>query len=144
MGSDNMRYWICVTSRENWEVVRKECIWAVPSNRKAILEKVEPGDLLAIYVSPKKLGGIFKVTSTLYEDRSRIFISRKDPSEVFPYRVRIKPLMIPREPVSFTPLVPKLSFIRKKKGWTAYFRRAMFEISEEDFKIIEKYLKEAM
>jgi len=39
--------------------------------------------------------------------------------------------------------VPRLSFIRKKERWTAYLRRAMFEISEEDFKMIEKYLREA-
>ena len=142
MGTGNMRYWICVTSKENWEIVKKEGIWAVPSNRKAILERVKPNDRLVIYVSSKSIGGIFEVVSKPYEDKTRIFTSRKDPNEVFPYRVKIKPLIVPKEPVSFAPLVHKLSFIKKKEGWTAYFRRAMFEISEEDFKVIEKYLRE--
>ena len=138
-----MKYWLCVTSEENWRIIKKEGIWAVPGGRREILEKVRPSDKLAIYVSPKRIGGIFEVVSEPYEDRTRIFISRKDPSEVFPYRVKIKPLIVPKESISFVPLVHRLSFIKKKEGWTAYFRRAMFEISEEDFKVIEKYLREA-
>ena len=136
-----MRYWICVTSRENWEVVKREGIWAVPSSRKAVLEEAKPNDRLVIYVSPKSIGGIFEVISKPYEDRTRIFTSR-DPNEVFPYRVKIKPLIVPKEPISFTPLVNKLSFIKKKEGWVAYFRRAMFEISKDDYEVIEKYLRE--
>jgi len=67
-----------------------------------------------------------------------------EPDEVFPYRVKIKPLIVPKEPLSFTPLISKLSFIKKKERWTAYFRRVMFEISKDDNEVIEKYLRETI
>ena len=136
-----MRYYFCVTSKKNWEIVKKECIWAVSENRRGTLMSVKPKDKLVVYVSPKQLGGIFEVTSEPYEDRTRIFVSRRNPNELFPYRIRIKPLLLPKEPINFIPLISKLSFIKRKKRWTVYLTRAMFEISEEDFKLIEKYFK---
>jgi len=88
------------------------------------------------------LSSLFEVISEPYYDESELFYPVKDREERFPYRVKLKPILLPKEPIDFTPLVPKLSFIKNnKERWSAYFRRAIFKISEEDFKIIEEYLR---
>jgi len=136
-----MAYWICVVNDENWAVVRSQHVWGVSKLWGKTINQVREGDLLIFYVIPKRLGGVFEVISKPYYDNSEIFYPVKDREEKFPYRVKLKPILLPREPIDFTPLVPRLSFIKNKQRWSAPFRRAMFKISEEDFRIIEEYLK---
>ncbi len=139
-----LRYWICVTTEENWKIIRDKNIWGVPSRCRKIIEAVEPGDRLAIYVIQTRLGdktipsrivGIFEATSKAYFDESPIFAEYK--GKKFPYRVKIRPIKIFSKPIVFKDLVEKLGFIKNKKFWTVYFRRAMFEIPRGDFETIE-------
>ena len=102
---------------------------------------VRPGDLLVFYVIPKRVGGVFRAVSEPYIDREPIFIPVKSRDEVFEYRVKVEPLLLPEEPIDFTPLVKRLSFIKNKKRWSAPFRRAMLKISKEDYVIIEKEIR---
>jgi len=134
-------YWICVTNEENWEVVKAKGIWGVSERRKRELMSVRPGDLLVFYVTPKRIGGVFRVISEPYIDREPIFIPVKSRDEVFEYRVRVEPVLLPKEPIDFTPLVEKLSFIKNKKYWTAPLRRAMLKISREDYEVIEEEIR---
>ena len=136
-----MAYWICVVNDENWAIVRSQHVWGVSKRWERVINQVREGDLLIFYVIPKRLGGIFEVISKPYYDDSEIFYPVKDREENFPYRVKLKPILLPKEPIDFTPLVPRLSFIKNKQRWSAPFRRAMFRISKEDFRIIEEYLK---
>ena len=136
-----MAYWICVITYENWAIVRSQHVWGVSKRWEKVINQIREGDLLAFYVIPKSLGGIFEVISKPYYDESELFYPVKDRKERFPYRIKLKPILLPKEPIDFTQLVPKLSFIKNKQRWSAPFRRAMFEISEEDFKVIEEYLR---
>ena len=136
-----MAYWICVVNDENWAVVRSQHVWGVSKRWEKIISQVREGDLLIFYVIPKSLGGIFEAVSEPYYDESPIFYPVKAREEKFPYRVKLKPILLPKEHIDFTPLVPKLSFTKNKQYWSAPFRRAMFKIIEEDFKIIEEYLR---
>jgi predicted RNA-binding protein len=58
--------------------------------------------------------------------------------EVFPYRVKLKPVKIFDEPLDFKTLIPKLEFITNKKQWTGHLRTAMRTIPEEDYEYIMK------
>ena len=55
--------------------------------------------------------------------------------------MRIEPALLPKEPIDFTPLVEKLSFIKNKERWSTHLRRAMFKISREDYEIIEEEIR---
>jgi len=136
-----MAYWICVTNEENWEIIKTKNVWGVTERRKNTLMNVKPGDLLIFYVAPKRIGGVFRVVSKPYIDREPIFFPVKSRDEVFEYRVRIEPALLPKEPIDFTPLVEKLSFIKNKKRWSAPLRRAMFKIGREDYEIIEEEIR---
>lgn len=132
-----VNYWLCVTNEENWDVVRKKKVWGVPRANKRLIESVKRGDLLVFYVSPKSIRGIFEAVSEPYEDDKRIFSSGKfGKSEIFPHRVKVKPVAIAKKPLPFDDLIPKLKFITNKKMWTGHLRRAMRRIPEEDYKLI--------
>jgi len=58
-------------------------------------------------------------------------------NELFPLRVRLKPVDIFKKPVAFKPLIPGLQFITNKKKWSGHLMgKAMRQISKEDFEVI--------
>ncbi|WP_456444116.1 EVE domain-containing protein [Thermococcus sp.] len=142
-----MTYWLCITNRANWEVIKENNIWGVPRRHKNTIAKVKPGDRLVIYLKQErkdkeilepKIAGIFEVVSEPYEDSKRIFKGHV-PNETYPLRVKIKPIKLSE--LEFKPLIPKLKFITNKKKWSGHLMgKAMREIPEEDYKLIESLL----
>ncbi len=147
-----MTYWFASSNRDNWEIIKKKNIWGIPKRNKSIIERVNPGDKILIYVSQKKendeilpsaITGAFEIISKGYENMTPLFITpEKMGNEVFPYRVRLKPIRIFKEPLGFKQLIPKLKFIKNKTMWTGHIRVAMREIPEEDYKFILKSAKD--
>ena len=85
------------------------------------------------------IGGIFEVVSEPYEDSKKIFKSPPHLNETYPLRIKIKPLKLGE--VDFKSLIPKLKFITNKKKWSGHLMgKAMREIPEEDYKLIENFL----
>jgi len=139
-----MVYWFCVTSEENWKVIRDKLVWGVNERWRNTIQKAKPGDKLVIYITetkrddeviPSRIVGIFEIISEPYKGSSRIFKSRVKET-VYPYRVKLKPIKIFREPIEFKQLISKLRFIKNKERWTGYVRTPMRMISEEDFQIM--------
>lgn len=61
------------------------------------------------------------------------------PNETYPLRVKVKPVKLGE--VDFKLLIPKLKFITNKKRWSGHLMgKAMREIPEEDYKLIESLL----
>lgn len=117
--------------------MKRRKVWGVPKRSKGFIERVKPGDLLVFYVSPKKISGIFKAISESFQSDEKIFSCEGlGKEEIFPYRVRLKPVIIAEEPVRFDGLIPKLRFIANKKYWTGHLRRAMIDIPKEDYDLI--------
>ena len=144
-----MTRWLAISSRENSEVVIKRHIWGVPRRYINTISRVKPGDTVLIYVGqkvidrevlPPAITGAFEVTSEVYEDASRIFTApAKLGNELFPLRIKLRPVKIFEPPVEFKPLIPKLKFITNKKMWSGHIRgQAMREIPEEDYLTIMK------
>jgi len=137
-----MAYWLCVTNRENWEVIRKRRIWGVSSRSASKISKVKRGDTLVFYKiqdkeSPSQVVGIFEATSDPFYDEKPVFSGG-----VFPHRVRVESRLVPEEPLDFKPLVPKLSFITNKEKWNLHLRgKAMIELPKEDFEAIISAMK---
>ncbi len=141
-----MNCWICVTNRANFEVVKREGVWGVADRYKNVIEQVEPGDTLLFYLMQERgergevletaIGGAFQATSRAFRDASRVFRG-----DLYPHRVRVKPLVVPERPVPFKPLVPRLSFIKNKQKWSGHFRRAMVRIPGEDCALIVETLR---
>jgi len=137
-----VKYWLCVTNEENWKVVKERKIWGISNRYRRLLENVKPGDTLVFYVKPFWLAGIFKVISEPFKSDETIFSSIGfTKGEMFPWRVKIEPLIVAEEPIAFREqvfkkLIPKLKFIKNKKMWTGHLRRAMRTIPKEDYNLI--------
>lgn len=144
-----MAYWLCITTEENWKVIKEKNIWGVPERHKNTISKVKPGDKLLIYIKQEKVNNelkdskivaVYEVISEVFRDSSRIFKAPKGMgNETFPLRIKLKPIKIFEKPIEFKPLIPKLKFITNKKKWSGHLMgKAMREISEEDFRLIIK------
>jgi predicted RNA-binding protein len=142
-----MTRWLAISNRENSDISIKKNIWGVPKRAINTITRVKPGDTILMYVSqkivnkevfPSAITGEFEVVSEVYEDSSRIFTTPvKLGNELFPLRIKLKPLKIYNPPVEFKPLVPKLQFITNKEKWVGHIRgQAMREIPEEDYQLI--------
>jgi len=136
-----MKYWLCVTNQENWEVIREKNIWGVEERHRNTISKVKPGDRLLIYVMgtkkenetlPPKIVAAYEAVSEMFTDSSRIFKGK-----LYPLRIRLRPIAIFSKPLDFRGLVAKLSFIRNKRMWVGHIRgKAMREIPKGDFETV--------
>ena len=141
-----MAYWICITNKENWDVIKNKLIWGVSDRHYKVIKRVKKGDKLLIYVIshrennkivPSQIVGVFEADSEVFRDETPIFVSPKGKTEVYPNRIKLKMIKIFDPPIEFKPLVPKLKFIVNKKKWAGSLQgRAMREIPEEDFNTI--------
>ncbi|MDG6251749.1 EVE domain-containing protein [Methanocalculus sp.] len=144
-----MTRWLAISNRENSEVVLNKNVWGVPRRAINQISKVKPGDTVLIYVGqkivdkemlPPAITGSFEVISEMYEDATEIFTSPpKLGNEIFPLRIKVKPIEIFDEPVDFKTIIPHLKFITNKKQWSGHIRgQAMRIIPEEDYQFIMK------
>lgn len=146
-----MANWLCVLNRENFEIVKREGVWGVNERHKNTLRKLNPGDICAFYLRGETrgenqfepcIGGIFIVSSLPYFDETDIFLSKRNPDEKYPYRVRVSPYYNLRSTVPFKQVVPDLSFIVKKHNYGCYLLgRPLRELSKEDMAVIEAKIK---
>ena len=143
-----MTHWIASSNRDNAKILDQKHIWGVPKRNKTLMQRVKPGDTILVYVRQEKDGdtiltsaitGAYEVVSEPYEDHSRLFVTPPQMGdEVFPFRMRVKPVAVFAEPLEFKPLIPDLKFITNKKMWSGHLRIAMREIPEEDCRLILK------
>jgi len=102
------------------------------------MKSVKSGDFFVFYVKPKKIEGIFRAVSEPFESDEKIFGSTGfAKEETFSNRVRLEPLIIPKVPIAFEKLIPKLKFITNKKRWAMHLMgRAMRRIPKDDYETI--------
>ena len=140
---DHMRdYWLCVTTKDNWEIIRKKKLWGVSKGNREVLNRAKPGDFMIFYIKGKIIGGTFEVISDPFYDEKKVFDTRGHvENETFPFRVHLKPLILPHNHVKIEKIVDHVRFISNKEKWTAHFRRAMRKIPKEDYERILAVLK---
>ena len=142
-----MTYWLCITNEENWKIIKEKNIWGVPERHKNTISKVKQGDRCLIYVKQERekdkikeprIVAEYEVISEVFKDSKRIFRTPLGMrNEVFPLRIKLKPVEIFSKPVDFKSLIPELKFITNKKKWSGHLMgKAMREIPEEDYRLI--------
>ena len=143
-----MTHWIASSNRDNARILDAKQIWGVPKRNKTLMQRVKPGDTILVYVRQEKEGdtllpsaitGAYEVISEPYEDQAPIFVTPPQMGdEVFPYRMKVRPVTVFPEPLEFKPLIEDLKFITNKTMWSGHLRIAMREIPEEDYRLILK------
>lgn len=134
-----MKHWLCVTNEDNWRIISKKRTWGVSKYHKRTMLRVKPNDNLIFYLKKQgKIGGILKAISEPFESNSKIFNAVN--GEIFPIRIKLEKVLIPKVPISFENLIPRLSFVRDKVRWGFYVWGAMRIIPRKDYKAIESAL----
>lgn len=142
-----MTCWLCITNEENWNVVKEKNIWGVADRHLNTIARVKKGDTVLMYLKWEKIGdkikesriaGVFEVDSDVFVDSARTFkVPKGIGDEIFPFRIKLMPVDVFKEPIEFKSLTPQLKFITNKKKWGGHLMgKAMRPIPKEDFETI--------
>src|SRR3990167_1712038 len=132
-----MNYWLLVTNPANFEIMKAKNIAAMKAKRKSYADRVKRGDKVVFYLTKiGKFGGVAEFTSTVREDKTKIFTEEKL-TETHPWRFKIKPeVMLPKEKsIPAETLKDKLVYLKKwpPKYWKLGFQGNVHEIPKDDY-----------
>ncbi len=131
---------MAVASQEHVQLGMQEEFAQICHGKVAPLKAMKPDDKI-IYYSPTRIYGEKKP----YQKFTALGTIQPDPpyqenefGEQAPWRRHV--IYTPVREVAIKELIPLLSCIANKKYWGMPFRRGVFSLSEEDFKLIAKHM----
>ena len=139
--------WILTGSLENFRinVERGFDVIGFKERRRRMAEEFEAGDEIFFYVTGvQAFGGIARVKSEMFEDRTPIWPGKKGKPEAYPWRVEAEPVLIlPEE--EFVPaeeLATELEHVRKwpPDHWHLAFQGQLRTIGEADAELLRDHL----
>jgi hypothetical protein len=139
--------WILTGSLENFRinVERGFDVIGFKEGRRRQAEEFEPGDEIFFYLTGvQTFGGIARVKSEMFEDRTPIWPGKKGKAEAYPWRVEAEPVLILPED-RFVPaeeLAMELEHVRKWPAdhWHLAFQGQLRTIGDADAKLLSKRL----
>src|SRR5262249_17720234 len=146
-GMEGPRTWILTGSLENFRinVERSFDVIGFKERRRRQAEEFEPRDEVVFYVTGiQAFGGIARVRSEMFEDRTRIWPGKKGKSEIYPWRVEAEPVLILPEG-EFVPaeeLATELEHVRKwpPDHWHLAFQGQLRTVGEADAELLRECL----
>src|SRR5262245_58209127 len=141
--------WILTGGVENWRIYvdRGFDLIGMKERRRRQAEQFEPGDEVVFYVTGvQAFGGIARVTSEMFEDRSPIWPPGKK-DEPYPWRVGAEPVVVLDEG-DFVPaeeLAPELEHVRKwpAEHWHLAFQGQLRTVGSADGELLRERLSSA-
>jgi predicted RNA-binding protein len=139
--------WILTGSLENFRinVERGFDLIGFKERRRRQAEEMEPGDEIFFYVTRvQAFGGIARVKSEMFEDRTPIWPEKKGKPETYPWRVEAEPVLVLPED-RFVPaeeLATELEHVRKwpPDHWHLAFQGQLRTIGEADAALLHERL----
>jgi hypothetical protein len=110
-------------------------------------EQIEPGDLIAFYVTGvQAFGGIVRVTGEMYEDRTRLWPGKPGKPDPYPWRFQTEPV-VTLEEERFVPaeeLAGELEHVRKwpPEHWQLAFQGQLRTVSEADSRLLQRRIRD--
>ena len=111
------------------------------STRRNMANSIQPGDLLAFYVTGRKqIAAICRVISNVVEEHTRIWQSDKKPNELYPYRCDIEPVVILDEDrwLDAEPYHDQFTWTQRwpRANWTLAYQGNLREIPQADMDLL--------
>jgi predicted RNA-binding protein len=142
--------WILTGSPENFAATREHGFKVIGMKeiRRNMAERFFPGDEIVFYLTRiKAFGGIVRVTSEMYEDRTKIWPGKPGKADPYPWRFDTEPVLILNEGeyVPAVDLAPELEHVRKwpLEHWTLAFQGQLRTVSDADAALLRERLREA-
>ena len=130
--------WLCLTTLENYRVTESKNIWGVRRKYKNRLSRLKMGDKVIFYILGKKIGGMFKVNSEVYEDTDKIFSGG-----IYPYKIKLEPIKLPKELPAFTnKMIQELELFKYKNHKWKYelMGQIVKSISNKDYEYLSSII----
>jgi hypothetical protein len=142
--------WVLTGSLENFRATRDRDFRLIGAKegRRGMAEQIEPGDAIVFYVTGvQAFGGMVRVTSEMYEDRSKVWPGKPGKPDPYPWRFETEPVLILDED-DFVPaerVALELEHVRKwpAEHWHLAFQGQLRTVSKADAKVLERRLAEA-
>lgn len=131
------KYWLFVTNDINWKTIKNKKIFGFDDRGIKDLGRLSIGDFVIIYIKGKKIGGMFEIKSLKSESK----IKFKEGN--YPYKIKLKKILIPRELLELTEkIISNISIFKGLPRWGVILMgRATKEIEEADFYYIKNILE---
>ena len=151
MAEQSNQTWIFTGSLENFRINRERGfdVLGFKERRRRQAESMRPGDEIIFYVTGvQEFGGIVRVASEMYEDRTPIWPQgKKKHPEDYPWRVDTEPVLIADED-SFVPAHETVGDLEHASKWPAEHWHLAFQgqlrtISEADARLLRERLAES-
>jgi predicted RNA-binding protein len=147
MSADGPTSWILTGSLENFRinVERDFDVIGFKERRHRQALEFEPGDEIFFYVTGvQTFGALARVTSEMFEDRTRIWPQKGKKPEEYPWRVSTEPVVVLAED-DFIPaedLAGELEHVRKwpAEHWHLAFQGQLRAIGEHDAALLRDRL----
>jgi predicted RNA-binding protein len=142
--------WVLTGSLDNFRATRDHGfkVIGMKERRRRLAEQIEPGDRIVFYVTGvQAFGGVVRVTSEMFEDRTKIWPGKPKNPDPYPWRFETEPELILDEE-HFVPAVELASELEHVQKWPAEHWHLAFQgqlrtISDADAKLIDDRLREA-
>jgi hypothetical protein len=147
MSDEGATSWILTGSLENFRinVERGFDVIGFKERRRRQAEEMGPGDEIFFYVTGvQAFGGLARVKSEMFEDRTRVWAEKKGKPEIYPWRVEVEPVLILKEE-QFVPaeqLVTELEHVRRwpPDHWHLAFQGQLRTIGDADAALLRERL----
>jgi predicted RNA-binding protein len=150
MDQGGAKTWVLTGSLDNFRATaeRDFRVIGMKERRRRLAEQVAKGDLIVFYVSGvQAFAGTVRVTSDMYEDRSKVWPGKPRARDDYPWRFETEPVIIldEEEFVPAVALAQSLEHVRKwpPEHWHLAFQGQLRTISYDDAVVIDRALRDA-
>jgi predicted RNA-binding protein len=142
--------WILTGSVENFRATREHGFGLIgmKERRRRQAEQFEPGDEIVFYITVvQAFAGIVRVTSELFEDRTKVWPGKPSDPDPYPWRFETEPVVVLDEH-DFIPAVElagELEHVGKwpAEHWHLAFQGQLRTVSEADAALLEQRIRAA-
>ena len=131
--------WFCITNLSNWEIIKKEKVYGFNEKNKRYYENLKEGDIVVIYVVPKRIGGLYEISNVNYQGNVQL------PYRSYPYRIALKEDLVPKDMLEVTAkTIGNLSIFSHTISWgMVLMGKSILQLKRHDYNKIRSLMKDA-
>ena len=142
--------WVLTGSPDNFETTREHGfkLIGMKERRRKQAESMEPGDEIVFYLTViQAFGGIVRITSEMFEDRTKVWPGKPKNPDPYPWRFETEPVLVldEEEYVPAVELASELEHVGKWpiEHWHLAFQGQLRIVSDADAKLLEQRIRAA-
>lgn len=149
MATDH-KTWILTGSPDNFAATREQGfkLIGMKERRRRQAELFEPGDEIVFYLTVvQAFGGIVRVTSEMFEDRTKVWPGKPSNPDPYPWRFETEPLVVLDEQqwIPAVELASQLEHVGKWpiEHWHLAFQGQLRTVSDADAALLNERIRAA-